>query len=129
MPRLNLLELQDSAIACCAPLAATALTGEEAEETAPVLLKKSAGRPSPRLRILNLLLSSDEPVCACDLFPATQLAQPTVSFHLKKLLEAGLIRREERGGRGAYDPWMRMRWLGCDISWMFAKAPGDRCDD
>jgi ArsR family transcriptional regulator len=94
VPRLKVLDVQDVAIDCCAPLAATALTAEEAEATARLF--KALADPT-RIRILNLLLSSDEPVCACDLFPATELAQPTVSFHLKKLLEAGLIRREERG--------------------------------
>lgn len=94
MPRLKLLETEETSIACCAPLAATGLTDDEAEATARLF--KALG-DSTRVRILNLLLSSDDPVCACDLFPATGLAQPTVSFHLKKLLEAGLIRREERG--------------------------------
>jgi ArsR family transcriptional regulator len=94
MPRLKLLEVGDSAIACCAPLAANALTNEEAEATARLF--KALADPT-RIRILNLLLASDEAVCACDLFPSTGLAQPTISFHLKKLLEAGLIRREERG--------------------------------
>ena len=94
MPRLKMLDVQESAVSCCAPLAATALTQDEAEATARLF--KALADPT-RVRILNLLLSSDEPVCACDLFPATELTQPTVSFHLKKLLEAGLIRREERG--------------------------------
>lgn len=94
MPRLKMLDVQDSPVACCAPLAATALTQDEAEATARLF--KALADPT-RVRILNLLLSSDEPVCACDLFPATELSQPTVSFHLKKLLEAGLIRRQECG--------------------------------
>jgi ArsR family transcriptional regulator len=91
---MKLLDGEATPIACCAPIAATALTDDEAEATARLF--RALGDPT-RIRILNLLLSSDDPVCACDLFPATRLAQPTVSFHLKKLLEAGLIRREERG--------------------------------
>lgn len=94
MPRLKQLELAEPAIACCAPLAATGLTDEEAEATARLF--RALGDPA-RVRILNVLLSSDEPVCVCDLMPATDVSQPTVSFHLKKLLEAGLLRREERG--------------------------------
>jgi ArsR family transcriptional regulator, arsenate/arsenite/antimonite-responsive transcriptional repressor len=94
MPRIKLLEADEPSIACCAPLAATGLTDDEVEATARLF--KALADPT-RVRILNLLLSSDDPVCACNLFPATGLAQPTVSFHLKKLLEAGLIRREERG--------------------------------
>lgn len=94
MPRLQLSEAEPSPIDCCAPIAATALTDEEAMATARLF--KALADPT-RIRILNLLLESDDPVCACDVFPATGLTQPTVSFHLKKLLEAGLIRREERG--------------------------------
>lgn len=94
MPRLKQLELTEPAIACCAPLAATGLTDDEAEATARLF--RALGDPA-RVRILNLLLFSDEPVCVCDLMPATGVSQPTVSFHLKKLLEAGLLRREERG--------------------------------
>ena len=89
-----MVDVQETPIACCAPIAAAALTDDEADATARLF--RALGDPT-RIRILNLLLSSDEPVCACDLFPATGLAQPTVSFHLKKLLEAGLIQREERG--------------------------------
>jgi ArsR family transcriptional regulator, arsenate/arsenite/antimonite-responsive transcriptional repressor len=94
MPRLKLLEPEETSIACCAPIASPALTDDEAEATARLF--RSLGDPT-RIRILNLLLASGQPVCACDLFPAIGLAQPTISFHLKKLLEAGLIRREERG--------------------------------
>ena len=94
MPRLKQLEVSPPAIACCAPLAATDLTDEEAAATARLF--RALGDPA-RVRIMNLLLSADEPVCVCDVTPATGLAQPTVSFHLRKLLEAGLLRREERG--------------------------------
>jgi ArsR family transcriptional regulator len=94
MSRMKTVGLLEPAIACCAPIAAAGLTDEEAEATARLF--KALGDPA-RVRILNLLLYSDEPVCVCDFMPATGLAQPTVSFHLKKLLEAGLLRREERG--------------------------------
>jgi ArsR family transcriptional regulator len=83
-----------TAIACCAPLAATGLTDQEAEATASLF--KALGDPA-RVRILNLLLASDQGVCVCDIVPATGLAQPTVSHHLRKLMDAGLLRREERG--------------------------------
>ena len=46
---------------------------------------------------MNLLARSGDPVCACELTPALGLTQPTVSHHLKKLTEAGLIEREQRG--------------------------------
>jgi ArsR family transcriptional regulator len=66
----------------------------DAEVTAKVF--KALGDPS-RVRILNLLMTADEPVCVCDLTPRLELSQPTVSFHLKKLLDAGLLEREQRG--------------------------------
>ena len=50
---------------------------------------------------MNLLATSDGPVCACEFEPALGLSQPTVSHHLKKLTEAGLLEREQRG-RWAY---------------------------
>jgi ArsR family transcriptional regulator len=50
-----------------------------------------------RVRILNLLARSEEPICVCQLEPALGLAQPTVSYHLKLLVDAGLIEREVRG--------------------------------
>ena len=36
-------------------------------------------------------------MCVCELTPQLDLSQPTVSFHLKKLVQAGLIEREQRG--------------------------------
>jgi ArsR family transcriptional regulator len=81
-------------IACCAPLATPALSVEEAEATAWVF--KALGDPA-RVRIVNLLATSEEPVCVCNLTEPLGLTQPTVSHHMKKLLEAGLVDREQRG--------------------------------
>jgi len=81
-------------IACCKPLGAPTLSDSETEAAAQLF--KALGDPA-RVRILNLLATSDEPVCACELIPALGLSQPTVSHHLKKLTEAGLLAREQRG--------------------------------
>jgi ArsR family transcriptional regulator len=81
-------------ISCCAPLAAPVLSDEEAEATAALF--RSLADPA-RVRIVNLLASSEEAVCVCELTPALGLSQPTVSHHLKKLTSAGLLEREERG--------------------------------
>ncbi len=83
-----------SSIACCAPLGATVLGEEEAVATAELF--RALGDPA-RVRIVNLLATSVEPVCACELYEPLGLAQPTVSHHLKKLVEAGLLEREQRG--------------------------------
>jgi ArsR family transcriptional regulator len=82
------------AVACCAPLDAQVLSDEEAEATAEVF--KALSDPA-RIRIVNMLANSDKPVCICDLTEPLGLTQPTVSHHMKKLLDAGLIDREQRG--------------------------------
>ena len=81
-------------VACCAPLAAPTLSDAEAAATAKLF--KALGDPA-RVRALNLLATSDEPVCVCNLIEPLRLSQPTVSHHMKKLLEAGLVEREQRG--------------------------------
>jgi ArsR family transcriptional regulator len=85
-------------IACCSPLDASSLSDDEAEAAAQLF--KALADPA-RVRLVNLLATSDEPVCVCDLIPSLGLAQPTVSHHLKKLTDAGLLEREQRG-RWAY---------------------------
>jgi ArsR family transcriptional regulator len=58
----------------------------------------------PRVRIVNLLANAAEPVCVCDFMPQLDLAQGTVSFHHKKLLDAGLLVRELRCTWADYSP-------------------------
>ncbi len=80
---------------CCAPLAAPALSAGEVAATADLF--KALGDPA-RVRIVNLLATSGgEPVCVCNLIEPLGLSQPTVSHHMKKLLDAGLVEREQRG--------------------------------
>src|SRR5437899_12104718 len=81
-------------IECCRPLGAAALSDDEAEATAALF--RALSDPA-RVKIVNLLATRDEPVCACEFEPALQLSQPTVSHHLKKLIDAGLLEREQRG--------------------------------
>lgn len=92
--RLQELEALEADAACCTPLAATGMTEDDARTTAGVF--KALGDPH-RVRIVNLLANAPGPVCVCDLTPQLGLSQPTVSFHLKKLVQAGLLRREQRG--------------------------------
>lgn len=86
-------------IACCAPLAAPALAEAEAEATAALF--RSLSDPA-RVRIVNLLARSPSPVCVCELVTALGLSQPTVSYHLKRLHDAGLLKREQRAKRAYY---------------------------
>jgi ArsR family transcriptional regulator, arsenate/arsenite/antimonite-responsive transcriptional repressor len=81
-------------ILCCAPLSASSLSDDEALATAELF--KALGDPA-RVRLVNLIATSGGAVCACDLIEPVGLAQPTVSHHLKKLVDAGLLEREQRG--------------------------------
>lgn len=65
-----------------------------AEATAAVF--KALADPA-RVRVVNLLAASGEPVCVCHLTDLLELSQPTVSFHMRKLMDAGLLDREQRG--------------------------------
>jgi ArsR family transcriptional regulator, arsenate/arsenite/antimonite-responsive transcriptional repressor len=88
----------EAAISCCAPLSTPLLTEEEAEASAALF--RALADPA-RVRIVNALATSDEPVCVCELIAPLGLSQGTVSHHLKKLTGAGLLEREQRG-RWAY---------------------------
>ena len=80
---------------CCTPLSGSTLSAEDALELER-LFKALADRN--RLRILNLLLEAGgEAVCVCEFQPTLGIAQPTVSHHLKQLVQAGLLEREKRG--------------------------------
>jgi ArsR family transcriptional regulator len=83
---------------CCVPLGAATLSDAEAAATAELF---RALADASRVKIVNVLATNDEPVCVCELTEPLGLTQPTVSHHLKKLLDAGLIEREQRG-RWAY---------------------------
>src|SRR5438105_14532274 len=89
-----LRKIELAPVACCTPVAAPGITSSQAGALAAVF--KALADPH-RVRIVNLLANAAEPVCVCDLVPALGLAQGTVSFHLKKLLSAGLLDRERRG--------------------------------
>jgi ArsR family transcriptional regulator, arsenate/arsenite/antimonite-responsive transcriptional repressor len=79
---------------CCTPLGEPAMSEEDARTTAAVF--KALADPN-RVRIFNQLATSAAPVCVCDITDHIELAQPTTSFHLKKLVSAGLLHREQRG--------------------------------
>jgi len=78
---------------CCEPLSAQPLAEEQAADLAAMF--KALGDPV-RLRLLSLIASRDE-ICVCDLTPAFELSQPTISHHLKLLRQAGLVDSERRG--------------------------------
>ena len=84
-----------TALECATPLAGTTLTEDGAADLER-LLRVLADRH--RLRIANMLLQAGgEPICVCEFTKALGLSQPTVSYHLKQLAEAGIVDRERRG--------------------------------
>jgi len=77
---------------CCGP----ATPPLAAEEAAALADKFKALADPARVAIVNRLAAADE-VCVCDLNAALELAQPTVSHHLRVLREAGLVESSRRG--------------------------------
>ena len=91
---MELLVLTD-ALACCTPLAREPMGEEQANQVAPLL--KALADPV-RLRLMSMVLSHEGgEACVCDLTPAFDLSQPTISHHLKVLHDSGLLDREKRG--------------------------------
>ena len=94
MPTATTKTTLSVASACCAPLGAPSLSDDQAQATAQLF--KALADPA-RVKIVNLLATSPDPVCVCEFTEPLGLSQPTVSHHLKKLVAAGLLDREQRG--------------------------------
>jgi len=80
-------------VLCCPPGLEPTLAEAEADELATLL--KAVADPV-RLRLITLIAQAGE-ACACDLPELLGRSQPTISHHLKVLVEAGLLEREKRG--------------------------------
>ncbi|MFG2927146.1 ArsR/SmtB family transcription factor [Streptomyces achromogenes] len=92
---LVVVEATGGGDACCPGLLTAPLDEEQAVDLAKVF--KALGDPV-RLRLLSMIASqAGGEVCVCDLTPAFDLSQPTISHHLKLLRQAGLIDCERRG--------------------------------
>ena len=88
-------ELPLTDVACCAPLTREPLTAAGAEVLARTL--KAIADPT-RLRLLSMVAAHEgAEACVCDLTEPLGLTQPTVSHHLKVLVDAGLLTRDKRG--------------------------------
>ncbi|MGN9842233.1 ArsR/SmtB family transcription factor [Nonomuraea sp. H19] len=80
---------------CHTPVVAQPLTRSQAEHLAGAL--KAVADPT-RLQLLSMISGSEAgEACVCDLTAPLGLTQPTVSHHLKILVDAGLLTRERRG--------------------------------
>jgi ArsR family transcriptional regulator len=87
---------------CCAPLARAPMSAEDAERLAAAL--KAIAVPA-RLRLLSMIYAREGgEACVCELTEPLGLTQPTVSHHLKVLVDAGLISRDKRGVWAYYRP-------------------------
>jgi ArsR family transcriptional regulator len=78
----------------CCQAVAPRIPGPDAEECAAVF--RALG-DTTRLQMIHMLAEATEPVCVCDFTAAFDLGQPTISHHLAKLREAGLIVSTRRG--------------------------------
>ena len=80
---------------CCSPVTGQVLGQAEAEKLAGAL--KAVADPG-RLRLISIVAASETgEVCVCDFTGPVGLSQPTVSHHLKVLVDAGVLAREQRG--------------------------------
>ncbi|MEU1267221.1 metalloregulator ArsR/SmtB family transcription factor [Streptomyces sp. NPDC005799] len=96
MKALPLLEPEapEGGAQCCPPLTERPFTAEEAETAARMF--KALGDPV-RLRLFTAVASHEGgEACVCDISDVG-VSQPTVSHHLKKLKDAGLLSSERRG--------------------------------
>lgn len=81
--------------ACCTPVTQDVLSVDDAESMAVAF--KALGDPT-RLRLLSIVAASEGgEACVCDLTEPIGLSQPTVSHHLKILMDAGYLTRSKRG--------------------------------
>ncbi|MHB8572919.1 MAG: ArsR/SmtB family transcription factor [Candidatus Dormibacteria bacterium] len=78
---------------CCSPVAAP-LAGERLRQQARLF---ACLADPARLEILHQLKAADGPVCVCDLTAVLRQAQPTISHHLARLREAGLVQSVRAG--------------------------------
>src|SRR6478735_9344989 len=93
MTRSATLPLVD--VACCVPLVRQPLGAAAAMDLARTL--KAIADPA-RLRLLSMIAAHEGgEACVCDLTEPLGLSQPTVSHHLKVLVDAGLLTRDKRG--------------------------------
>jgi ArsR family transcriptional regulator len=79
---------------CCVPVVYPEVDRERAVRLAAVA--KALGDPV-RLQLVDVLRGHAGKVCVCELLPLFDISQPTLSHHLKKLRDAGIVDSERRG--------------------------------
>lgn len=87
--------VRNDVAACCTPLTSGAIDVEAAQKLARAF--KALGDPT-RVRLLSLIAAAEAgEACICDLTAPVGLSQPTVSHHMRQLVDAGLVTRDQRG--------------------------------
>ncbi|MER6600752.1 ArsR/SmtB family transcription factor [Streptomyces parvus] len=98
------IPIEDVSEERCVPCSGLLIDRDEVETLSARL--KAMADPT-RLQIVHLIHQAPAgELCVCDLTESLDLAQPTVSRHLKILTAAGLLRREQRGTWA----WFSIRW-------------------
>lgn len=82
--------VRERGVCCDLPVVKTSWAEETAE------LMKALADPT-RLTMVASLVKADAPICICDFTAGLELSQPTISHHMAKLKEAGLVESEKRG--------------------------------
>jgi ArsR family transcriptional regulator len=94
-PDLQTRPLLPPAEACCAPLLREPITASQAVDLARLL--KALADPT-RLRLVSMVAAHEGgEACVCELTEPLGLTQPTISHHLKILVDAGIFTRDKRG--------------------------------
>jgi len=81
-------------VRCCEPVVYPDVERTQATRMADVA--KALGDPI-RLQLVDVLRKHAGKVCVCELVPLFDISQPTLSHHLKKLRDAGIVDSERRG--------------------------------
>lgn len=79
---------------CCEPVVYPDVERTQAERMAQIA--KALGDPV-RLTLVDVLRKHAGKVCVCELVPLFDISQPTLSHHLKKLRDAGIVDSERQG--------------------------------
>lgn len=95
MPSATVPVAPSGVAACCSPLTGGVIDNATAEHLAAMF--KALADPA-RVKLLSLIAASDGgEACICDLTGPLELTQPTVSHHMKLLVDTGLVSRDQRG--------------------------------
>ena len=79
---------------CCEPVAYPTVSPDTAADVATIA--KALADPI-RVQLVDVLRQHAGEVCVCELLPLFDVSQPTLSHHLKKLRDAGIVGVERRG--------------------------------